>query len=263
MLNSKLPILVTVSGGRTSAFLAAFIKNRFPERRKLFVFANTGREREETLVFLDRLDQEFDLNLIWLEAKVTHIEGHGTTFKKVDFKSASRKGEPFEEVIRKYGLPSKMYRHCTRELKEKPIHKFAKQVLGTYVTAVGIRSDEKHRLGSKQNYVYPLAEMNIDQRFVNLWWSKQKFNLNLKEHEGNCDFCFLKSKRKRVLLLREGLDVSWWNKMELKYAANYQTLFDARNNVSIMDLIKESNNLSINLDSIDNIDFDCFCKLNG
>lgn len=256
------PILVSVSGGKTSAFMAVYLKERYPNRKLLFVFANTGKEKEETLLFLNQLDNHFNLGIVWLEAKVNPTKGKGTTYKKVNYKTASRNGEPFEDVIKKYGLPSKLYRHCTRELKEVPIHKFVKYTLGKdYLTAIGIRADEKHRLGSKPNYIYPLAEINVTKQFINNWWSKQPFSLNLKEHEGNCDFCFLKSKKKRVTLLSEGLDVDWWNKMEIQYNSERQPMMDVRNGLTIEDLIKINNTATPKqLSLLDDISFDCFCK---
>ncbi len=178
------PILVTFSGGRSSAFMAVFVKNYYPNHEKLFVFANTGKEREETLIFVDKCDKEFDLNLVWLEADVNEEKGKGTNYKIVDFETASRNGEPFESVIKKYGLPSKLYRHCTRELKEVPIHKYAKEILRKdYLTAVGIRADEKHRLKNNENIIYPLSELNVDELFIRNWWKKQNFDLELKDYE--------------------------------------------------------------------------------
>ena len=259
-MNDK-PILVSVSGGRTSAFMAIFLKERFADRQLLFLFANTGKEKEETLVFLNNLDNHFNLGIVWLEAKVNPKKGKGTTYKIVDFKTASRNGEPFEAVIKKYGLPSKLFRHCTRELKEAPIHKYAKEILGTdYFTAIGIRADEKHRLTEKENYIYPLADLNTDKKFINSFWLRQPFNLELNEHEGNCDFCFLKSKKKRVKLISEGLDVSWWSEMEKEYGSERQPMFDVRNGDTIEDLIKINNQLNLQTSLLDDVSFDCFCK---
>ena len=62
--------VVLFSGGRTSAFLAKYIKENPKYKNCIFVFMNTGKEREETLIFADKCDKEFGLNLIWLEANV-------------------------------------------------------------------------------------------------------------------------------------------------------------------------------------------------
>lgn len=260
-MTTDLPILVSVSGGKTSAFMAVYLKTRYPKRKLVFVFANTGKEREETLLFLKELDIAFKLNIVWIEAVVNPIKGKGTTFKIVNFVNASRNGEPFEAVIDKYGLPSKLYRHCTRELKEVPIHKYVKSVIGKdYLTAIGIRADEKHRLGSKKGFVYPLNEIGVTRELVNDWWNRQSFNLNLLEHQGNCDFCFLKSKKKRIMLLKEGLNVDWWNRIERTKAKGVQTMFDVRNNLTIEDLIKLNNDDNTQVSLLDDISFDCFCK---
>jgi hypothetical protein len=64
----------------------------------------------------------------------------------VSFDTASRNGEPFEEVIKKYGLPGAGgYMHCTRELKANPIRDYAMS-LGEHQMAIGIRVDEIDRI---------------------------------------------------------------------------------------------------------------------
>lgn len=261
----ELPILCSISGGKTSGFMAVYLRTLYPSRKIFFVFANTGREKEETLVFLKNIDEKWNLGIVWIEADIIHAKGRGTLYRIVDFETASRNGQPFENAIKKYGLPSKLFRHCTRELKEVPIHKYAKEVLGNeYLTAIGIRADEKHRLSLKEGVIYPLAEMKFDKIFINDWWNSQPFNLELKESEGNCDFCFLKSKRKRVNLLKNGLNVDWWNEMELKYGNERQPIFDVRNGESIEDLVKlaEEEMKQLSLFDLDDVDFDCFCKSN-
>lgn len=270
------PLLVSFSGGRTSAFMAKFLKERYPNREMLFVFANTGKEREETLIFVDKCDKEFDLNLVWLEADVNEEKGKGTSYKIVDFETASRNGEPFESVIKKYGLPSKLYRHCTRELKEVPIHKYAKEVLGSdYLTAIGIRADEKHRLKTNSKNIYPLAEIGVDEVFIRNWWKRQSFDLDLKDYEGNCDLCFLKSTRKKLTLISENPNVAeWWNGMEQKYNSTYQSKFDEIRNLSILDLVElskqpfrkaidkeeEREQMPQLFEPEFDLEYDCFCK---
>lgn len=257
----ELPILCTVSGGKTSAFLAIYLREKYPKRKILFCFANTGAEKSETLDFLKNFQIEFNIDLVWLEALVNPKKGQGTRYTIVDYDTASRNYGPFESVIKKYGLPSKLFRHCTRELKEKPIHVYAKEILSSeYLTAMGIRADEKHRLSRKKNYIYPLAEIGVDKEFIDNWWSRQSFNLKLMDHEGNCDFCFLKSKRKRVKLIKEGLDVSWWINVEKTNANQIQSMFDVRNGDTIEELVRLANLENTQTSLLDDIEFDCFCK---
>ncbi|MGI9582664.1 phosphoadenosine phosphosulfate reductase family protein [Chryseobacterium sp. RRHN12] len=270
-------ILISFSGGRTSAFMAKFCKEYYSNDNLLFVFANTGKEREETLDFVDKCDKEFKLNVVWLEADVQAEKGVGTRYKIVDYCAASREGEPFEEVIKKYGLPSKLYRHCTRELKEVPIHKFAKEYFKgeKYYTALGIRSDEPKRLNYNDPLkIYPLAEINISEEFIREWWSRQPFDLELKDYEGNCDDCFLKSLRKKMTIATEcPTRPLWWISMEKNYGTERQPKFDVRNNLSyeeisdlamkpfskVVDKKEERDQIpklfELNLD----IEFSCYC----
>jgi len=51
----KTKLLVSFSGGRSSAYMAWKIKQEWSELYDLsFVFANTGKEREETLILVER-----------------------------------------------------------------------------------------------------------------------------------------------------------------------------------------------------------------
>ena len=266
-------ILISFSGGRTSAFMARFIKEYYKNDALLFVFANTGKENEETLDFVNKCDKEFSLNVVWLEASVNPEKGKGTGYKVVDYKTASRNGEPFEDVIKKYGLPSRLYRHCTRELKDVPIHKYAKSIFESkYKTAVGIRADEKHRISKRKDFIYPLADMNIDEKFIRNWWSKQPFDLKLKDYQGNCDFCFLKSVRKKLTIAKESPEkLDWWQLMENKYAKDRQLLFDVYRDLPVDELKEmstkqfkvaadkqEERNEQFSLDM--DFEMNCFCS---
>lgn len=113
------------SSGRTSAALAKYIKSNPKYKNVIYVILNTGKEREESLVFADRCDKEFGLNLIWLEAVINEGKGNGTGYKIVTFETASRNGEPFESMLGKYYLPNNAAgMNCTRELKQRPIDAF-------------------------------------------------------------------------------------------------------------------------------------------
>ena len=113
-----------MSGGRTSAFMTKMILDNYKDKYDIVVcFANTGQENDATLDFVNNCDKHFGFNTVWLEAVVN--EGRvACSHRVVDYDSASRKGEPFEEVVKKYGIPNNGYPHCTRELKENPIHSY-------------------------------------------------------------------------------------------------------------------------------------------
>lgn len=211
----KQRLFVSVSGGRTSGYMAKRLKDEYSrEFEMVFGIANTGQEWEETLLFADRCDKEWGLNLVWLEAVVHHGEKVGTTHREVTFETASRNGEPFEEVIKKYGIPCKAYPHCTRELKLQPIRSYLNSIgwkTGTHLTAVGIRADEPRRIrkdAKKAGIIYPLFDLfPTTKPEINDWWEEQPFNLRLEEHQGNCKWCWKKSTKKLVRIAQESPEV--------------------------------------------------------
>lgn len=223
---NKKKLLVSFSGGETSGFMAQWlVRNKSKEYDMVFVFANTGEENEETLKFVEKCDKEFRLNVVWVEAVVHHGERKGTTHKIVDFKTASRKGEPFEEVIKKYGIPNQNFPHCNREMKLNPIHSYIKNDLNWkgYYTAIGIRYDEIDRMvadRSTYNIIYPLIEeVRMTKAKINFWWSQQKFRLNLKGYQTNCKTCWKKSKRNLYKIAQENKEhFDFCKRMEDKYS---------------------------------------------
>ena len=90
-VNKKKLLVCTFSGGRTSAFMGLMLKNnpKYKDFDKVFVFANTGKEKIETLDFIDRCDREWGLNVVWLEADVVSKKGVGTSFKIVNYETQS------------------------------------------------------------------------------------------------------------------------------------------------------------------------------
>lgn len=205
----KQPLVVSFSGGQTSAYMGWWLKENMSEKYDLhYVFANTGQEDEKTLEFVDRCDQEWGLGVVWLEAKVSHERGIGTRHETVDFRTAARMGEPFEEVIKKYGIPNQAYPHCTRELKLQPINSYVKSLgLDDRLMAVGIRADEIDRMSPaarSANIVYPLIQWHptaIDD--VNAWWDAMPWKLEIPQFRGNCTTCFKKGFRKLATIMQE------------------------------------------------------------
>lgn len=201
--------------------MAYRMKHEWPKNDELvFVFANTGKEREETLRFVQRCDQEWDLGTVWVEA-MTHFEaGIACTHKIVDFAAASRKGEPFEAMIQKYGIPNMNYLHCTRELKANAMRSYMTSIgHNDYVIAQGMRADEPRRTKPKNRILYPLVTVWPTTKPEILdWWKKQSFDLGLQEHQGNCDGCHKKSTPKLVRIAQENAGTfDWWALMEERY----------------------------------------------
>ena len=226
------------------------------------VFANTGKEREETLVFVNECAKRWNLPIVWIESIVNPAKGEGVGFRIVTFETASRNGEPFEQLISKFGLPNRVSRFCTGDLKIKPMKKYM-QSLGydRWQIAMGIRADEPNRLrqfaGEPYTVEHPLNDWGISVQHVNEFWAynKQGFDLGLKSYEGNCDLCHLKSLKKKRQIIRDKPAVTgWWEKQERRTGSQ----FDATCTVS--QLKRATLSAPMFFDSlVENLDIACFC----
>lgn len=200
-------LAVSVSGGRSSMYMAYRLWHEYRDSFDMrFMFANTGQELEETLLFVHRFEQEFGIPVTWLEAEVNMEKGKGTKHRIVNYETASRDGRPYEDMIKKYGIPNISRPRCTEELKIYPIKSYKRQMGWVGVTeAIGIRADEPKRYAKRKPKVaYPMVDwFPVVKQDVSGWWSKQSFDLGLQEHEGNCVWCFKKSLSKHKRLLRE------------------------------------------------------------
>ena len=200
---------VSISGGRTSAYMAIKLKMQYSDRFDLkFVYANTGIEHEETLIFLDKIDQRYQLNVVWVEA-VSHPEfGKGSTHTVVDFESACRDDRLFNEMVDVYGIPNQAYPHCTRELKINPMNSYVKSIgWNKEFRAIGIRVDEIGRAGEKASIdrkLYPLIDFfPTDKEGVIDFFKGRDYDLKIQEHLGNCVSCWKKSDKKLLRIIND------------------------------------------------------------
>jgi len=250
-------LLISFSGGETSAYMLYYILNLWSKRDEyeiIVLFANTGEENEETLIFIEKCSKLFNVKVIWLEGVFHKEHRKGTTHKVVDFKTATRGNKLFEEMIKVYGIPNQSYPHCNRELKLQPIKSYLRLIgWKDYYTAIGIRNDEIDRVNPKHKdlrLIYPLVtDKPMTKTKINFWWSQQPFRLNLKHYQGNCTTCWKKSSKKLYKIAQETPEYfNSFNELENKYTnfippsrdqtAKGITFF--RNNKSAKDIIEES-----------------------
>ena len=220
----KEKVLISFSGGKTSGKMTHdLLNNRYEDYEMIVCFSNTGKEREETLEFVRDCDKFLGFNTVWVESVVHHGKRKSSGHKVVTFETASRNGEPYEEMIKKYGIPNVDFPHCTRELKTNPIHSYIKSVWGSspYKTAIGIRADEVDRI-RQGDFIYPLIKPGITKKDVEDFWNSMFFTLQLKPYEGNCNKCFKKTLAKLIQIQRDErsgkvAQDNWWNEIEKKY----------------------------------------------
>lgn len=253
----KETIVISFSGGRTSGFMWNWlVENMSHIYNFVVVYCNTGLEHENTLKFVDQCDKHFNMNLVWIEAVVDHRKNKGTSFKVVTYETASRNGEPMEDVIKKYGLPNRTYIHCTRETKLQPLEAYKRSIgIGGARNAVGIRFDEFHRVTNNQQVLYPLATMaKITKPEVLDFWKKMPFDLDLAEHDGNCKGCYKKSDKKLKMTAEENPSYfDFWKDMEEKHGnvitkdeeykriifRHNRTAFEVQNNLNMPDSLSD------------------------
>lgn len=220
------PAAISFSGGRTSAYMLWRILDahdgRLPDDVRV-VFANTGKEREETLRFVHECEVRWGVAVYWVEWRRAP-----PGFERVGYNSASRSGEPFEDLIQqKSALPNWQARWCTGYLKVQAMTALISAEMhwaaGEYSEVIGLRYDEGWRVlrmlerneKHGRRCLAPLAKAKVVQADVMAFWRQQSFDLALKPGEGNCDLCFLKGRGLRKQLIRDNPGIAdWWVRME-------------------------------------------------
>ena len=225
------PAVVSFSGGRTSAYMLKHIVDahggELPDDIAV-VFANTGMERPETLDFIDTCATAWGVEIVWVE--YDWDAPHRT--RLVDYRTASRAGEPYAALIERKGfVPNQVLRFCTGDLKRDRIESYARYRLGLkrWHAVIGLRADEPRRVrrmramncGSRTGgrAALPLADARVAERDVLAWWKEQPFDLRLPGYAGNCACCFLKGRGKLMHIIREDPSLAdWWIEQEARVA---------------------------------------------
>jgi 3'-phosphoadenosine 5'-phosphosulfate sulfotransferase (PAPS reductase)/FAD synthetase len=133
-----------LSGGKDSAALAIFIKERYPEvhEKVEYFFSDTGAELKEVYDFLDKMEAYLGKEVIRLSS-----------------------GKDFDHWLQVYNgfLPSAKQRWCTKEMKIRPFERFVGN--DSVVSYIGIRADENREgyISHKENIkaVFPFIENGI------------------------------------------------------------------------------------------------------
>lgn len=179
-----------LSGGRDSAALAVYMRQRHPEIELEYFFTDTGKELPEVYEYLTRL------------------EGYlGKPIKRLN------PDRDFDFWLKSYKnfLPSAQTRWCTRQLKLRPFESWVRSYLDegeTVISYVAIRSDEEYRVGyqSKKEKLLtklPFKEASIDKAGV--IEILEGAGLGLPTYydwrtRSGCTFCFFQQKIEWVRL---------------------------------------------------------------
>ena len=244
--------VINFSGGRTSAYMTKRLIDEGSDY--LVTFQNTGKELPQTLDFVNECDKRWNLGIVWLEYR------RPATFEVVTYKTASRNGEPYDQLLeqRPSAIPNMQFRYCTMELKIMTLKRYLKSIgVNDYTSFNGIRYDEPRRWqkvkDSDIDVELPLVSWKITKADVLNWWKGQDFDLMVNEPYGNCDCCFLKGKGKLATIAKEKPELfDWWISKESKgrqwkKEITYQQIKDkAQSQLGLWD---------------DDPSFECFCNV--
>ena len=143
----KVRHVLGISGGKDSAALAIYMKNKYPNLNVEYYNSDTGCELAETELLINRLE--------------TYLGG----IKRLRAAEGSPEPTPFEHFLKAAGnfLPSPQQRWCTQKMKLQEMEKFVGDI--PTISYVGIRGDE-----DREGYVS--TKPNIQSIFPfrkNIW----------------------------------------------------------------------------------------------
>lgn len=259
---------ISFSGGRTSAYLLHRLIDIIPKEKLIINFANTGRESEETLLFIKQNEDYLKMNFNWVEYDLG--EDGKPFYKKVNYETASRDGTPLIKSImyNKY-VPNVMQRRCTISTKIETMTRYMKDIgfnYEKYITYIGIRFDEPkrwskelHQFGSNaQIKAYPLVDWKTTKADVINYWKAMPFDLQIEEPFGNCDLCFLKSTKRRISVLKEKPEIAeFWSGIEKTLGKTFDNQYSVKQLYKIATgkaLVDESKCQTKDIDCTCNID---------
>lgn len=122
---NKILHIVSISGGKDSAALAVYLKEKYPKRKFKYLFFDTGEELKDTYDYLLELENLLGIKVERLKPK-----------------------KSFRELLLEHNdfLPSPVERWCTRKMKlEKFLDKMKEYKNYKIYNYVGIRSDENRQ----------------------------------------------------------------------------------------------------------------------
>jgi hypothetical protein len=225
----------SVSGGKTSAYLAAHYEADYNIFALVRIEADYCKPKDESIVryVSDKIGMDFIATAesdktLYVVRELEQVIGKQITWVT---------GESFENVIKKRkALPNMMWRFCTTEMKMKPIFDFCQAEISDIVTMrIGFRYDEKERanrenttfkaiVGQSENgrnkwkdihwreLEYPLIENKVSHPQV-VKWAKQ--SSLIFPSDSNCVGCFWKPLQQlRKNWEDEPKKMRWFSEME-------------------------------------------------
>ncbi|ORM72387.1 hypothetical protein HA48_14615 [Pantoea wallisii] len=195
--------IVSLSGGRTSGYLAHIKKEQNPDTE--FIFMDTGAEHPKTYEFIRNIVEHWKIKLTCLRVIPNPEMNKPSTYEILSVNQIGPDLEPWKRMLSKYGHPYVGGAFCTDRMKTVPFIKYCDEHFGrgNYTTWLGMRIDEPKRISPKPSIRYLAEISDFEKQDVINWWKEQPFDLDIHEHLGNCVFCIKKSLQKVALATKD------------------------------------------------------------
>ncbi len=232
MKNKELHV-ISISGGKDSAALAVYLKNKYPNRDFKYLFFDTEEELEDTYEYLNKIESSLGI--------------------KVEYKKPDKS---FRELLLEHNdyLPSPTERWCTRKMKLETFLKTMKEFKDyTIYNYVGIRADENREglIPTEENIitVMPFKEDGITlddvkrilddagiglPKYYDVIYDKN-YDIEYFRSRSGCYFCFFMRQIEWVWLYEQRPD-------EFKKAMEFEKLgYTWIKDMPLSELIKPEN----------------------
>lgn len=190
MSEGRVRHILSISGGKDSAALAIYMRDKVPEME--YLFCDTEKELPETYEYLARLEA-------FLGKSITVLKHDGCGF------------DHWLDVFGGY-LPSSGMRWCTKYLKLKPFERYVGEE--PVISYVGIRADEDREgyISRKANIkaVYPFKEDGLCYHDIERILEEAGIGMPAYREwrsRSGCYFCFFQQKIEWVGLLEHHPDL--------------------------------------------------------
>jgi 3'-phosphoadenosine 5'-phosphosulfate sulfotransferase (PAPS reductase)/FAD synthetase len=171
--NKKVRHVLGISGGKDSAALAIYLNNNYPDLNIEYYFCDTGKELQETLDLVNRIENYLGKEIKRLKAtNNSHFE-------------------PFDYYLKSVGnfLPSVQSRWCTQKLKLEPFEKFIGNDLA--ISYVGIRGDEDREgyISTKPHIqsIFPFRKNIWSLEILSNFFKNENIDLHLNLYQSIAD----------------------------------------------------------------------------
>jgi len=174
----KVRQILGISGGKDSAALSIYLKQKYPNLKIEYYNSDTGCELVETELLVDKLSAYL---------------GHITRLRAAE---GSPERTPFEHFLKAMGgfLPSPQARWCTKKMKLDEFEKFVGEDYA--ISYVGIRGDEDRDgyISTRSNIqsIFPFRRNIWSLDVINKFFNNDKIDVIMNIYDKLCSNGFMK-----------------------------------------------------------------------